>query len=55
MKNEFASSAGLATCSRGKVLGLNYGSDSLTTVLQTLKQSKEEKREDSLCLVFLKQ
>lgn len=35
MKNEFSTSAGLVTCSRGKVLGLNYGSDLLTTVLQT--------------------
>lgn len=37
MKNEFATSAELATCSRGNVLGLNYDSDLLTTVLQTLK------------------
>lgn len=33
MKNDFATSAGLASCSRGKVLGLNYGTDLLTTVL----------------------
>lgn len=45
MKNEFAASAGLAICSGGKALGLNYGTMICSLLCyKLLKQPKEQKR-----------
>jgi len=56
MRNEFATSAGLAICSSGKALGLNYGTMICSLLCyKFLKQLKEEKRGEALCLVFLGQ
>ena len=56
MKNKFATSAALAICISGKVLGLNYGTMICSLLCyKLLKQPKEEKRGEALCLVFLGQ
>lgn len=56
MKNDFAASAGLAICSSGKALGLNYGTMICSLLCyKLLKQPKEEKRGEALFLVFLGQ